>query len=215
MFEPSRSVADRYNFNPASYSPNRKILNLTGAREKVLDVGCAGGFLARELKKKGCFVVGLEFDPEAAEEARQFCDRVIVGDIETLDANGLPQGFFDTIIFGDVLEHLRRPDMVVRNVKSVLSPGGKCIASIPNIARIEFRLKLLMGRFVYEDIGQLDKTHLRFFTLSTAKELFTTEGYTIQSVDYTGLASRFFMFRLLPTWFAYQIVIVARPMSHT
>ena len=65
----------------------------------------------------------------------------------------------------------------------------------------------MLGRFEYEDSGILDKTHLRFFTLNTAKRLFTQNGYKIDHVGYSGVASKF---KILPTFLAFQFIIVAR-----
>jgi hypothetical protein len=54
-------------------------------------------------------------------------------------------------------------------LEQCLKTEGRLIASLPNVARLENRLKLLFGKFEYQETGILDKTHLRFFTLKTAK----------------------------------------------
>jgi hypothetical protein len=47
-------------------------------------------------------------------------------------------------------------------------------------------MKILMGQFEYKEVGHFDKTHLRFFTLKTAKQLIENTGYRLLKVDYTG-----------------------------
>ena len=63
--------------------------------------------LSSEMVKRGCVVTGIEQDPEMAKIAEKYCQRMIVGDVETLDL--LELGTYDAIILGDVVEHLRNP----------------------------------------------------------------------------------------------------------
>jgi 2-polyprenyl-3-methyl-5-hydroxy-6-metoxy-1,4-benzoquinol methylase len=212
MFEPRLKVPIRYPFVQSPHSTHAKIIELVGSGKRVLDVGCGAGYLSKELKKNGCYVVGIEIDKEAAEIAKNILDAVIVADVEEIRDIPYREGFFDVIVFADVLEHLKRPDKVLLKFKSYLSKDGYAVASIPNIANWHYRLSLLFGRFDYEESGILDKTHLRFFTLKTAKGLFESTGYKIVHVDYTGLASKNRLFRLFPTIFAYQFIIVAKPL---
>ena len=194
-------------FNPSPHSPHMKIIKYIGNNKKVLDVGCSTGYIAKELRKKECSVVGIELDEAGAEIARKYCDEVIVADVEEIKELPFPDKFFDVMIFSDVLEHLKRPDLVLIAFKKNLNPEGFTIASIPNIARLELRMKLLFGKFDYEESGILNKGHLRFFTRKTAKELFKNSGYNITKIDYTGLGSKF---RILPTWIAFQFIIIAK-----
>lgn len=202
---------EEHMFNPSPHSPHMKIIKYIGNDKTVLDVGCSTGYIARELKKKGCHVVGIEIDEVAAEMARNYCGKVIVGDIEEVKELPYPDGYFDVIILSDVLEHLKRPDVVLLKLKRYLKPGGFVIASIPNIARLEYRLKLLFGKFDYEDYeksGILSSAHLRFFTRKTARKLFETSGYKIIKVDTTGLGSKL---KFWQTWLAFQFIIIGVP----
>ena len=153
------------------------MVELVGGTKRVLDVGCATGYLARALAERGCTVSGVEFDAEAAEEARPHLERLVVGDLETMDlAEAFGDDRFDVIVFGDVLEHLRDPLPVLRGAKALLADRGSVVASIPNIAHGSVRLALLAGRFDYQDLGLLDTTHVRFFTRSSVEDLFREAG---------------------------------------
>ncbi|HTL70394.1 MAG TPA: methionine biosynthesis protein MetW, partial [Candidatus Eisenbacteria bacterium] len=68
-----------------------------------------------------------------------------------------------------------------------LKPGGRIIVSIPNVAHWSVRLHLLTGRFDYGDKGILDKTHVRFFTLRTARNLLRQANYKILRTESTPL----------------------------
>jgi 2-polyprenyl-3-methyl-5-hydroxy-6-metoxy-1,4-benzoquinol methylase len=161
-----------------------------GAR--VLDVGCATGYLAAELVARGCTVVGVEFDPVAAQQARAVCREVVVGDVESeavradiaravADAGGV-----DAVICADVLEHLRDPWTVLAWLRTLLDPGGRAVVSVPNIAHWTVRRELLRGRFDYTDFGLLDRTHLRFFTRASATELAHRAGFAVQAEHPAG-----------------------------
>jgi len=206
MFEIKENI-EEYQFDPSPHSPHVKILNLVKPGKRVLDVGCASGYLAKRLIKKGCQVFGVEIDKQAAREARKHCQKVINADVERIDKLPFSDKFFDVIIHSDILEHLKRPDLVLIKFKKYLTDDGLVIASIPNIARIEFRLRLALGKFDYQESGILKKDHLRFFTLFSAKKMFQEAGFKITKIDYTGLGSRM---RIFPTLLAFQFIIVAQ-----
>jgi len=195
----------KFNFSP--HSPYAKIIKHIRPHSKVLDVGCATGYLAKQLASKHCYVVGIEIDPAMAKIGKRHCNKVLICDIEKAKLSSSYLNSFDAIVFSDILEHLKRPDLVLINIKKYLCAKGFIIASIPNIARFEIRFKLLLGQFRYEKSGILNKGHLRFFTLQTIKEMFNTTGYDILKIEPTGLGSRF---KIFPTLFAYQFVVIAK-----
>ena len=89
---------------------------------------------------------------------------------------------FDYIIFGDVLEHLRNPEEVLRMCHTVLTEDGCIMASIPNIMHISVLEELIHGRFIYTDQGLLDRTHIHFFTYYEIMDMFQRAGYVVESV---------------------------------
>ena len=148
-----------------------------GAR--VLDVGCAGGRVARLLRDKACRVVGVEVDDERATLAKETCDEVIVGDVEDPAVMARIPGGFHAIICSDVLEHMREPARVLRGLRDKLAPGGRLYASIPNLLMWRVRWRLLRGRFRYEETGVFDETHLRFYSYDSARALCRDAGWRI------------------------------------
>lgn len=160
------------------------IIDLVGEDQKVLDVGAATGYVDKHMVQRGCRVTGLEMNPEAARLAERYCERVIVGDIETLDLDReLVEAPFDVIVFGDVLEHLKDPVGTLRRLRPFLQPEGRVVASIPNIAHGSVRLALLQGKFQYRPLGLLDNTHLRFFTRESVEQLFNEAGFLVGDLE--------------------------------
>jgi 2-polyprenyl-3-methyl-5-hydroxy-6-metoxy-1,4-benzoquinol methylase len=165
-----------------------KMLPLVGRDKRVVDFGCATGYLANLLTQEGCKVTGVEINSEAAKVAEAYCDKVIVADLDYTDITELlAHETYDVAVFGDVLEHLRDPWRVLRATQKILNPDGYLVASIPNIAHGAIRLALLEGRFEYTELGILDNTHLRFFTRPSLYKLFEDTGFFVESIAYTTL----------------------------
>jgi methionine biosynthesis protein MetW len=151
---------------------------------RVLEIGCAEGYMSAYLRQaKGCAVTGVDLSAEAAAAAAAYCERVVVGDVEAgaLDQVGGP---FDVVICADVLEHLRHPGRVLRELRARLADGGLALVSLPNVAHWDVRRPLLAGRFDYASSGLLDDTHLRFFTRETARALIEQSGFRVRETDF-------------------------------
>ena len=168
---------------------------------KVLEVGCGEGEFGRLLKSNlKAEVWGIEISETAAKNAQKELDKVLIGNIEEENIP-LPKGYFDCIIFNDVLEHLRYPWNVLKNIKKNLKPNGYVVASIPNIRYYYTVYDLLRyGRWRYEDKGILDKTHLRFFTIESIKEMFKASGYYLSRIEGINACKVSWKFRIF-NWF--------------
>jgi 2-polyprenyl-3-methyl-5-hydroxy-6-metoxy-1,4-benzoquinol methylase len=164
--------------------PRTLALRLISPGKAVLELGPATGRVTRVLSERGCKIVAVEQDGTMAPKLEPYCSRVIVGDVERLlleEVFGKQR--FDVILAGDFLEHLAHPLELLQKLKRYLSEGGYVVASVPNIAHGSVRLSLLQGRFEYKDIGILDRTHLRFFTLESILRLFCDAGFAIVDVQ--------------------------------
>ncbi len=162
------------------------MLAMVGTGKRVLEFGCASGYMSARMKEAGCHVTGVDIDAAAAADAREICDELIVADLDMLPlAEVLPPRLYDVVVFGDVLEHLRNPWRVLDESRKFLAPGGYAVVSIPNIAHGSVRLKLLQGDFDYAELGILDDTHLRFFTLKSIEELCLRAGYRMDAIERT------------------------------
>lgn len=162
-----------------------KIIAWLERGQEVLEVGCASGSQTRFLKEAlACRVTGIEIDKLAAEDARPYCENLIIGNIENLDlSTQLGDKRFDVITFADVLEHLYEPAEALRKIRPFFKKDGYLIASIPNIAHAAVCWELAHGRFDYQKYGLLDNTHIRFFTKKNVVKLFDEAGYKITSWD--------------------------------
>jgi len=153
---------------------------------RVLEIGCGTGATLSWLRREKGYVhtTGCEISSKAAAHARTCVDEVIVGNAESLtDEQFARCGSFDVVLCLDVLEHMLDPWAFLSRLRSRLDPRGTLIASIPNARNVDLIGPLVLkGKWDYRPEGILDKTHLRFFTRSTALDLIAGCGLKIDRV---------------------------------
>jgi methionine biosynthesis protein MetW len=176
-----------YQFNARGYTVHQVIVEMVRPQTRVLDIGCASGYVMAMLRdKRGCHCTGIEIDYEAAKAAEREGFRVIV-EPAARAVKRVPQlGPFDYVIFADVLEHLADPDVVLRDSARLLSGDGRVIVSLPNIVSLRARLRILRGKWEYEDFGIFDRSHLRFYSIEGGRRLLATTGFKILEQAYVG-----------------------------
>lgn len=175
-----------------SFSPRRDLMSLmdfSKAGLRVLEIGCACGVTLREIgaRSSSARLYGVELNEKAAEIAAPYAT-ILSMDVERLDPSQVAERF-DYIVMGDVIEHLQNPWKAIENMRELLAPGGEVIASIPNVAHISTFYGLLSGRWTYEDMGILDRTHFRFFTKKEIIKLFQEAQFDIQDMRYVTVPS--------------------------
>jgi 2-polyprenyl-3-methyl-5-hydroxy-6-metoxy-1,4-benzoquinol methylase len=162
-----------------------EIVNLISLDARhVLDVGCANGDVGLSIKNhRICEVVGIELCEAKAKIASSKIDRVIAGNVETIDPD-LKKKYFDHIVFADVLEHLKDPICVLCKYIGYLKDDGYIVVSIPNIRHFSVLFELIArGEWEYRTSGIMDEGHLRFFTNKSFKRLIRKVGLEIVSMN--------------------------------
>lgn len=209
-----------YDFNYRGYGTHQAIMEMVQVGATVLDVGCASGYLMEHLRRtKNCHCVGIEPDPESAGRASALGFEVIPDSAMGACSAKEYTLKFDHIVFGDVLEHMMEPIQVLQRYQALLASDGTIIVSIPNIASLRARLRIACGIWRYEDMGIFDRTHVRFFTIQTGRELLAQSGLSIIDQRFVGPLTfyggrRFHGFtRMRPQILANGMIFSARPKS--
>ncbi len=163
---------------------NPLVLNMVPKEcSRILEVGCANGKLGAAIKERnpGSYYVGIEKFAEAGKQAASLLDKVFIADVEGFDWSLLSGERFDCIIFADVLEHLLDPSAVLRGVLSLMTLHGNVICCLPNVSHWSIIAGLIRGEWEYTDSGVLDRTHLRFYTVKSARKLLIGCGLEVVS----------------------------------
>lgn len=172
----------------------------------VLDIGCNTGLVGREIiRLKNATVDGIDINDEALEEAKKSYRKVFKRDLYQPGFE-IDEEKYDYIIFSDILEHLPRPDAILKDSQKYLKDNGIIIISLPNVARLEIRLGLMLGNFDYKP-GIMSEDHLRFFTRQSAQRMIEECGYSVIKAIPTGLGH---MIGILPKFTAFQFIYICK-----
>src|SRR5262245_52811383 len=107
--------------------------------KRVLDLGCSQGITSITLAREGFECTGLDNDEQAleffrkelAKEPEPVRNRIAVqlGDAACLQ---FEDGSFDTVILGEVLEHLTHHEQVLEQAWRVLTEKGRIVVTVPH-----------------------------------------------------------------------------------
>ena len=101
--------------------------HITWQGKDVLDLGCAGGFMAEAMALRGANVTGIDPAKGAIEAARRHAatEGLRIGyDVGVGEALPYADASFDAVVCVDVLEHVADLGKVLAEVARVLRPGG-------------------------------------------------------------------------------------------
>lgn len=152
---------------------------LPPAVSRLLDIGGGAGYFAAEAKRiTGCEAHVAEANAGAAQAALQRVDRVWQGDFLEIafDTD------FDCVTALDMIEHCADTDAMLGKIRSLLTPAGSFIASIPNLAHWSVLADLMAGRWDYLPVGIACRSHLRFFTRRSIEVCWRRAGFRIAAV---------------------------------
>jgi len=217
-----------YPIKRSLYSSHYYAFRLVGRDQRVLEIGSGDGAFGAALVRAGNRVTGVDRAPRISPDAGY--ESVIEADPDD-DVRCLQRHYgqeFDRVVVLDVIEHLRDPAKLLRELRTQIAVRGKLIVSVPNAVNLTVRLMVLFGQFRYSDRGILDWSHVRFFTRKTIRTLLEESGYRVTARRYTviplervipirpenvfmRLANRVLrvVTSLAPGLFAYEIVAVA------
>jgi len=156
------------------------------AGEKVLEVDCGPGVLAKKMKDKGADVMATDLSAVAVRRAQE---KGIPAQQVDIDTANLPfaDASFDVVVSNSAIEHRFFHERSFDECARVLKSGGRFIVCLPNMAHWKCRLWVLFGRFPYVQHSPTDSMHLRFFTVREAKRLCQARG--LEPVELDGSAS--------------------------
>jgi 2-polyprenyl-3-methyl-5-hydroxy-6-metoxy-1,4-benzoquinol methylase len=172
---------------PADYYDglNLKLLRAIPAdATRILELGCANGRLGARFKSVMPQAVwhGVDASATAVAQAAEHLDLAVRIDLETDELSRL-EGGYDTVVIGDLLEHLSDPGRILEALYDLTTPDARIVACVPNMSHASVVERLIAGDIVYDANGLLDRTHLRFFSPSSLYKLLLDCGWLPNLVD--------------------------------
>ncbi len=137
---------------------------------RLLDYGCGVGNLLAVAREFGFEAEGIEQDPAANQEATNKLGKRTyrnVGELLSLSSAGV----FDLVILWNVIEHLREPWSDLRQLRSLLRPGGWLLVSTPNVNSVRGRLQ----RSGWQQYA--DPTHFYYFERRSLERVIRSAGF--------------------------------------
>lgn len=176
-------------------------------KKKVFDLGCGAGGLGKFLIEKGFQVDGCDISQNAVSKASKVLGRAFECNIEEKIFNFSLQGY-DYMIASEVIEHLFSPEEFLQKVKESIDPKTELIITTPNFLVWTNRIKMLFGKFEYEESGFFDRGHIHFFSYKSLLKMCDQLGFEVIEENHVfhhrvpiSLA------QLNPNLFAFQLVI--------
>jgi len=165
----------------------RKVLRLAKAEPyahaRILDIGCSGGYVSRELKTETNFIAGLDIAQSSVEAAKRVLDDARVFDVER---EPWPEEFlhhpFNIIICAELIEHLFDPRAFLRRLHEIIWPDGAVILTTPNFLVWNNRLRMLLGRYGSKEVF-LDQGHIHLFSYHGIMDVVREEGFHVTAED--------------------------------
>jgi SAM-dependent methyltransferase/glycosyltransferase involved in cell wall biosynthesis len=145
----------------------------------LLDVGAGSGHLLAAAARAG-------WAPHAVEPGPRQRERLTAQGF-TLhpplpEASDIADCSFDVVVMQEVIEHMREPGAVLREVRRVLRPGGLLYITCPNFGSLSSRVLGPRWRVVeYPE-------HLNYFTPSALRRLTGRFGFRELAVTTTGMS---------------------------
>lgn len=185
------------------------IKHVGNSPKKILDVGCAGGYISLLLMKMGHDVTGIELNKKMAEEARMRGVNVVEHDLEEpipLESNSV-----DIVHACEIIEHLFDTESFLKEINRILKPNGIVIISTPNLNSFINRFRVFIGSSLPMWGGfpnDRHGSHVRVFNKKKIFELLNMTGFEPQVTTGINQAKYLKVFNNLPT-FSEMILIKA------
>lgn len=152
-------------------------LNRIARDARILDAGCANGYLLSLLAADGYKnLIGVELSEQLAVAARQNLGGVEIVNADVRDFLAqTPDESFDVILFHHVLEHIPREHTValLREFYRVLKPAGYLNIKVPNASY------LLAGNHLYGDF-----THVVHFNELSLPQVLEAAGFARERIEF-------------------------------
>lgn len=166
----------------------------------ILDVGCGDGCISEFLFYEGyANITAIDIDPDSIKKAKnKDCSKNINYVCEDINNYLLStrNQYWDIVICSEVLEHLNKPDELIKAISAIVKRDGRLLITIPNGYgpwEVYHRIseKLHYANIVNEPIG---KYHIQRFKHENIIEVISAEGFRLIKSENSNFISHIWSF---------------------
>jgi SAM-dependent methyltransferase len=164
---------------------------------RYLDIGCAAGYSVLYMKQRGWSAAGIDIAGECIRHGKEALGlNLTMGDYLSVRYDSQ----FNLITLWATIEHLHRPDLIMRKIHEDLTPGGVVYIST---CRVGGFMKLFGSRWRYYNFPE----HLYYFTFRQIKKLLEKEGFIVERRAFygSGMGKPGSALRKMADWAAKQL----------
>lgn len=193
--------------NNSKFETKLELLQTICDGKDVLHIGCCDSPITRDkiinneflhglLQSKAKNIVGLDLSEDGLRIMKEFgFDNLIHGDASVLLNHSYPFKSFDIIVAGDILEHMSNVAGFLESAKSILSPNGKIVVTVPNAFYFYRFIKVVFG------VEVVHKDHVYYFSPKVIINLFRRHGYRVEGLFFFKNTKAAFLEKLLDLLF--------------
>lgn len=147
-----------------------RLLSRTPKNVSILDIGCSGGVLMRDLASAGFSNIS---GVDVSERAILRCQQRGLVNVQVADATdiGFPEATFDIVIASDILEHMTDEIGALCEWRRLLRPNGRLIVFVP------------AHRFLWSN-HDIVNHHVKRYEKKEFKDLFLRLGFSVERFGY-------------------------------
>lgn len=181
---------DYFLFHRNRYSDLFKRLDgMKNQGAKLLDIGSYAGHVLIGAKEIGYDAYGCDMEKYCDMYKIRFQSLGIANRACNFPQDKIPfeENYFDLVVLSEVIEHYNfHPFCVIEDIKRVLKPGGTVLITTPNQARLNNRIRAVLGKSIYWDIatGFNDMAHYREYIRQELESLLKENNFKNIKTEY-------------------------------
>ncbi len=175
--------ADRY-AQGASFVSNLalSLIDILDAKkdEKILDLGCGEGTLAKEIQNQGASVIGVDLSENMVIKAKENGIEAFVMGVTNLQ---FEDKTFDKVFSNAVLHWVKDLDKSAKEIARILKKNGKFVAEFGGYGNIKFLCEAMDEVFFeYKDFGEFNNPW-NFVSVEEYRNILINNGFEIKSIE--------------------------------
>jgi len=165
--------------NTIKYMERTKlIIEMLPKNKNVLDVGCGIGAVTQRISRRSKKTVGVDISKDNILIAKKFCKNKDLS-FKVCAAEQV-KGKYDVVVLNEVIEHLKNPFEMLKNINKILPKNGTLLLTTPNaVSLTNVAINLLKGNKDLGTIAGTEAEHIFLFDIRCLTRLLKQAGFNV------------------------------------